>query len=245
MDRCSSVAESFLDVLQKVRIKPALLPLFATMAWTIWYQRNKARLLDQPLPLHHIVGFARNYLGEFKSLDSPHPPRRRATPRSWSPPAAGMVKINFDGAWFGESDMAGLGVVIRNGDGLVIAALSKQIIKPPSVEILELLAARRAVTFTAESGHVQVICEGDSELVINSLRGPGMENSQGGHLILDIKSKSNSFLSIYFSHVGRQGNAVAHALAQRARQSFFPQIWLEYVPPDILSFLSGDFPLSC
>ena len=88
-----------------------------------------------------------------------------------------MVKINFDGAWFGESDMAGLGVVIRNGDGLVIAALSKQIIKPPSVEILELLAARRAVTFTAESDHVQVICEGDSELVINSLRGPGMENS--------------------------------------------------------------------
>ena len=245
MDRCSSVAESFLDVLQKVRIKPALLPLFATMAWTIWYQRNKARLLDQPLPLHHIVGFARNYLGEFKSLDSPHPPRRRATPRSWSPPAAGMVKINFDGAWFGESDMAGLGVVIRNGDGLVIAALSKQIIKPPSVEILELLAASRAVTFTAESGHVQVICEGDSELVINSLRGPGMENSQGGHLILDIKSKSNSFLSISFSHVGRQGNAVAHALAQRARQSFFPQIWLECVPPDILSFVLGDFPFSC
>ena len=120
--------------------------------------------------------------------------------------------------------MAGLGVVIRNGDGLVLAALSEQIMKPPSVEILELLATKRAVTFAAEFGHVQVICEGDSEIVINSLRGPGMENSQGGYLILDIKSKPNSFLSIFFSHVGRQGNAVAHALAQQARQSFFPQI---------------------
>ena len=92
---------------------------------------------------------------------------------------------------------------------------------------------------------MQVVCEGDSEIVINSLRGPGMENSQGGHLIMDIKSKSNSFLSISFAHVGRQGNAVAHALAQQARQSFFPQIWLEYVPLDILSFVSGALPLSC
>ena len=141
--------------------------------------------------------------------------------------------------------MAGLGVVIQNGDGRVLAALSEQIVKPPSVEILELLAARHAVTFAAKSGHVQVVCEGDSELVINSLRGPGMENSQGGHLIMDIKSKSNSFLSISFAHVGRQDNAVAHALAQRARQSFFPQIWLECVPLDILSFVSGAFPLSC
>ena len=202
VDRCSSVVESFLDVLQKVRTKPALLPLFATTAWTIWYQRNKARLLDQPLPLHHIVGFARNYLKEFKSLDSPHPPRRQATPRSWSPPAAGLVKIKFDGAWFRESDMVGLGVVIRNGDGQVLATLSEQIVKPPSVEILELLAVRRAVTFPVESGHVQVVCEGDSKLVINSLRGPGMENSQGGHLIMDIKSKLNSFLSISFAHAG-------------------------------------------
>ena len=65
------------------------------------------------------------------------------------------MKINFDGAWFRESDKAGLGVVIRNGEGQVLAAaLSEQIVKPPTVEILELLAARRAVTFAAESGHV-------------------------------------------------------------------------------------------
>ena len=62
---------------------------------------------------------------------------------------------------------------------------------------------------------------------------------------MDIKSMSNSFSSISLAHVGRQGNAIAHALAQRARQSFFPQIWLECVPPYILSFVSGDFPPSC
>ena len=58
-----------------------------------------------------------------------------------------------------------------------------------------------------------MVCEGDSESVVNSLRGPGMENSQGGHLIKDIKSQSNSIMSISFADVGWQGNAVAHALA--------------------------------
>nr|XP_023881687.1 uncharacterized protein LOC111994059 [Quercus suber] len=140
--------------------------------------------------------------------------------------------------------MAGLGVVIRNGEGLVLATLSEQIEKPPSVEILELLAARRAITFAAESGHSQVVCEGDSESMVNALRRPGMENSMGGHIIQDIKSYSNSFMSISFAHVGRQGNAVAHAFAQRARQSFSSQIWLECVPTDVMSFVLVDFPSS-
>ena len=44
------------------------------------------------------------------------------------------MKIKFDGALFGESDCAGLGVVIRNSDGKVLAALSEKIVKPQSAK---------------------------------------------------------------------------------------------------------------
>jgi len=217
VDRSSTASNSFSDVLQKIHVKPALLPLFAVTAWSIWYQINKSRLQENLLPLRNIVGFAKNYLCEFKGLDSHHSHKRRATPPRWLPPSAGSMKTNYDGAMFRESDFAGIGVVIRNCEGQVLAALSKQIVKPLSVEILELLATWRAVSFTAESGYDQFVCEGDSESVVNSLRGSGMENSRGGHLIKDIVYLSNSFLSISFAHVCQQGNAVAHALAQRAR----------------------------
>ena len=53
-----------------------------------------------------------------------------------------LHKVNFDGAMFGESDEAGIGVVIRNSNDEVRAALSEKIKKPPTVEILELLAAK-------------------------------------------------------------------------------------------------------
>ena len=55
------------------------------------------------------------------------------------------MKVNFDGAMFNERDEAGIGVIIRNPRGEVMAAFSEKIQKPHSAEILELLAAKRAV----------------------------------------------------------------------------------------------------
>ena len=57
----------------------------------------------------------------------------------------------------------------------------------------------------------------------------------------DIVSYANSFQSCSFSHVVRQGNAVAHALAQRARLFFPLEVWMESVPPYIFSFVLFDF----
>ena len=64
---------------------------------------------------------------------------------------------------FGESDEAGVGVIVRNSKGEVKAALAEKISKPPSVEALELLAARRAALFSQELSLDRVIFEGDSE----------------------------------------------------------------------------------
>ena len=163
--------------------------------------------------------------------------------RKWSPPGSSMMKTNFDGALFGESDQAGLGVVIRNSEGQVMAALSEKIQKPHSVQSVELLAARRAITFCIETGFQNSIFEGDSKLVIKLLRGMGLVKSQDGHIIKDILSYANSLQSFSFSHVSRQGNVVAHALAQKARLSFPLLAWMEFVPSSISSFVVSDLPV--
>ena len=60
-----------------------------------------------------------------------------------------------------------------------MAVLSEQIVKPPTVDFLELLAARRAVSFSTQLDYVQGVCEGNSESVVNALKGSGMKNSRG------------------------------------------------------------------
>ncbi|XP_075665678.1 uncharacterized protein LOC142635406 [Castanea sativa] len=149
---------------------------------------------------------------------------------------------------FGEFDEASIKVVIRNSKGEVMATLSEKIKKPPTMDILELLAAKRAMYFSLEISFTKFVFEGDAESLIKSLKyggwekaQGGWEKAQGGHLIKDIFAFVNSFQSISFSHVVRQGNAVTHALAQRARHSFPLTVWMESVPQDVASFVLSDF----
>ena len=92
------------------------------------------------------------------------------------------------------------------------------------------------MTFSLETDTTRVVLEGDSASVIKAIQLGGWDFAQGGHLIHDISTLKNSFQSISFSHVVRQGNAVAHALAERARHSFPLSVWVEHVPQDIVSF---------
>ena len=51
----------------------------------------------------------------------------------------------------------------------MLAALSEKVRQPAIVEVLEMLAARRAALFARELGFSRVCCEGDAELVVKCL----------------------------------------------------------------------------
>ena len=147
----------------------------------------------------------------------------------------------FYGAVFEEAGEAGIGVVVlRNGNGEVLAALSEKIPYPGTVELVEILAARRAVQFIAELGMAQSIFEGDSESVYKALKSGDVGHASIGQYVKDIMSISGSIRTFSFSHTRRQGNCVAHALAKRARFAFPLLVWMEHVPPDVIPFVLSD-----
>ena len=158
----------------------------------------------------------------------------------WQPPAENSFKVNFDGAVFGEEQEAGIGVVIRDNEGQVLVALSAKVRLPASVEVLKMLAARRAATFTRELGFSRVCFEGDAELMVKCLQSGSVSNALTGHLVKDFMSIRGYFQSSSIIHVTRQGNNVAHALARDARFSFPLRVWMEEVPPNIFSLVVKD-----
>ena len=89
---------------------------------------------------------------------------------SWQPPPTTKFKVNFDGAVFKEEKRAGLGVVIRNHQGQVIASFFENVALPPSIMDVEAIATVRAVSFAAELGVSSIIIEGDSKVVIKAMR---------------------------------------------------------------------------
>ena len=119
--------------------------LFAYMGWSLWFNRNAKRVGSTSLPTDKIFSDGVERLQEYHSVqEEPLQQDMVSHPTQWLPPSPSVYKINFDGATFIDTDSAGLGVVARDSDGMVIASLSKCIKLPPLIANLEALACRRA-----------------------------------------------------------------------------------------------------
>ena len=120
-----------------------------------WNQRNKVRVNQQAVPLLQVAEQVKQKLAQFRAdwqntelqvMDS------NIGGSSWSSPQDGLVKINFDRAIFSESNQSGVGVVIRDNNGAVLASCSEKIHQAYKPDKVEALAALKAVTFAHELG---------------------------------------------------------------------------------------------
>ena len=129
---------------------------------------------------------------------------------------------------------------MRDAEGMIIAALSQIIPLPSSVDLVEALAARRALLFAQELclGHVEV--EGDSLKVITAINNPQQNRTQWGHVIEDIKKASTGLQLCSFCHISRGGNSLAHSLARRVVLTADTDVWLEELPLDLIDVFQSD-----
>ena len=104
------------------------LELFSTSVWLIWTKRNQVRLSQPNISVHQIPSSAKERVAELK-LTEPAPsitwPDLTSFRAKWHPPNSDMVKINCNGATFKEQKKSGIGVVIRDNNGLVMTSMSK------------------------------------------------------------------------------------------------------------------------
>ena len=121
--------------------------------WTVWYLWNKLRTTNEEYPVSQVSTNAKQALTEYHQanhvtmLQYPVCTRPRV---KWSPPPVENFKVNFDGATLKEIRKAGLGVVIWNSLGQPIASLSELVNLPYSSDIVEAMAASRAIYFSQE-----------------------------------------------------------------------------------------------
>ena len=131
-------------------------------------------------------------------------------------------------------------MVIHDSQGNMIALLFEQAPLPFSSDIVEAMAAARALVFAQELGIDAFVLEGDSEVVINTLRSKEASFSSFGHLLESPKSMLVSSNCITFSHVCRSGNKIAHNLARHARNVRDLSMWAEDVPPHLADVLFAE-----
>ena len=152
------------------------------------------------------------------------------------------MKINFDGTTFKDINNAGLGIVIRDGSGQVLASLLEQIHLPYSSDLVEAMTVTRAIYFVAELGFSSYVLEGDSEVIIKALKNEEDSLAPFGHILAAAKTSTDASC-ISFSHIRRLGNSIAHNLAKHARHVAGLKVWMEDVLPHLYSILLTDHGL--
>ena len=185
------------------------LELLAMVTWGLWNQRNQARLNKPCYPSDQIEAQAKEKLEEFTATI---PTKLATVPQQrtkWKPPDARSFKINFDGVIFKQENKSGIGVVIRDHTGAIMASLTQTIAPALQSTEIEAIATARALEFGEEIGITKAILEGDSELIINSLRG-GYSIASVEPLLHDVMVFSNCYAKLLYSHCRRGGNRLAH-----------------------------------
>ena len=151
-----------------------------------------------------------------------------------------IYKVNFDAAVFADLDASGVGVVMRNDKGEVMASLAAR--GPPirDGEEAEALACQGALEFAVEAGFSKLILERDNLTVMKSLISLKPNRSRLGHIFEEIQCISAGLQSFAVSFVKRSANTVAHALAKHARLLDDELVWLEEYPQPALEPLYLD-----
>ena len=158
----------------------------------------------------------------------------------WIAPIGNTVKINTDAAFLASSGKAGLGFVIRNSEGLVMASGGKCLNIVQDVETAEALAILFGISMAWECGFIAVEIESDAISIIQQLQSPLLRLGPIRLIIEDILSKVVCFSNFSFSHINRGSNLVAHAIAQWALSLSDVIILMEDVPQGVVSLVLED-----
>lgn len=138
----------------------------------------------------------------------------------WLPPPAGFLKINTDGSSRGNPSPARIGRIGRDSSGSVVFIFSanKEV---QTVNRMEGLAILYALKRAYALGWRKVICESDSQVLVNLLleRKISDVSQQLSTIVQQILQVSSLMDSVSYAHIPREWNRAADSLAKRASEN--------------------------
>ena len=217
-----------------------LLKFVITTAWCKWFRRNKTRLGAPQQSCREIIHKARTMLEDVRLAHLRIPQHKDAADIRWTPPDFPKYKVNTDVAVFSNTKAVGIGVVVPDHEGAVIAALSKRLSLPLGPLEAEAKAVDEAVSFARDIGLQDIIFETGSTIINNALTGTTIASVSIDNIVTNILHKLQDFRRSELMHVRRQGNKPAHTLARHAEGIDKFVTWIEQTPSFIESLVIQD-----
>ena len=216
--------------------------VFLIQAWLIWNKRNRVihggRFIDPGTLNQRATEYLEGYKHAQQQLHAELVMQNSRT--NWEPPPESTFKLKFYVAIFSKLNRTGVGVIIRNYKGEVMAAMSAKGPAVHSSEEGEPLACRKAVEFAIDASFSRLVLEGDNVNVMKAISSQEANISLLGNVVEDIKHLIRGLQWVSISHTRRSGNKLSHVLAQHARTIIEDLYWIEDSLPPVIEKLYED-----
>ncbi|XP_042974637.1 uncharacterized protein LOC122306269 [Carya illinoinensis] len=214
--------------------------IFASIAHQLCKRRNLyvfERKFEAP---ETVVKTATQIALEYKEANSIQGSKIKpaaSSAQSWSTPPLHVFKANWDASIDKMQCRVGVGVVVRDWNGQVVATLRSQRDLFPDPLLAESIVALKAVILCNQLNMQDIILEGDSLNVVQMIKGEEKNWSCTGMIIQDTRTLLKKMKNWSVMHVSRNFNSIAHCLAKDALKLSEESISLEGVPPCIQHLL--------
>ena len=236
-------ATNFIDLVHNFCTSPNVehLEYFFAIAWAIWHNRNLLVHNEKGLSPLQVWDLARSVLEDFHEANDVLCSTKQSSNDGWISPPPGFFKVNVDGASpLDGKGISGVGAIVRNDEGKVVAALCKALPVCFPAEWAELFALEQGVLLAQQLAISNVVFESDAASVIQAIL-QDLCGGVAGHIIQGIQRAKSSFASCSFSHVKRAHNGAAHKLAQFAKWNNASHVWKDNFPLFLDSLLQSDY----
>ncbi|KAK3232377.1 hypothetical protein Dsin_004258 [Dipteronia sinensis] len=158
----------------------------------------------------------------------------------WKVPHFGNYKVNFS-AWaiLGRRKI-GIGIIIRNGVGDVMASCAQAIDRIFNGKVAGIVAMFKGILFSLDCGLRPCVFESDCLSVVDCISSGNFCKANFGHILDNISDLEKNNYRMDFKAISKAANRVARRLARIGTDYEENKFWMESVPDNVRNLVEAD-----
>ncbi|KAJ1431920.1 Ribonuclease H-like superfamily [Sesbania bispinosa] len=176
--------------------------LFTALCYQFWFARNKMIFENKCIAVEQLILKANESVARSQRATIPTATQSlevSTQQNNWLAPPPGKYKVNCDAVVVEEGNW-GIGIIIRDCEGIVLAAATRRIETLPDASIAEAFGIKFALQLAWELSFMDIIVESDCKEAIDQISSLSTSASYLSMITAYCRTMSSNFTSCNFRH---------------------------------------------
>ncbi|KAK3136312.1 hypothetical protein QOZ80_5BG0431460 [Eleusine coracana subsp. coracana] len=216
--------------------KMGLAELVLTGIWYIWWERRQLVHGENLQP----AARAALSIGTLRSNYMRARTKKVKKEEGWRKTSEGKLMLNVDASFDADPGTGGTGAIIRDSNGVVIAASRRFLAHTVDAAMAEAYALKEGLLLTQQIGANKIIIQTGCMEVVETMNTGGFSATTGAAIYDVCIEMWRGLDDIVIEHCPREANKVAHELARHGFPLKSDCNWVDEPPSNCLGLLIDD-----